>query len=125
MSIYSLILEMSIEQFESDVSKHIRILGVPPHIVTVGPSWDFLPPPVDPEGRIYRAVVIIEPEQVKGTSRSIHEYPKPLLTLTGQEYHDIRFVELIYRIEEALDAVYGQPEWKRVEEPEARRWHID
>jgi hypothetical protein len=113
MSIYSLILDMSIE-YGSDNSKHIRFLGVPPHIIEVGPSWDFLPAPVEPEGRLYRAVVVIESGQLKGTPRSIHEFPKPLLVLTGQEYHDIRFVELVFRIEEALDATYGQPEWKRV-----------
>jgi len=125
MSIYASILDISIRSHAIDDFRHISILAVPPHIVDVGSSWDFLPAPVEPDGRIFRAVVVIETGQLKGTQRSIHEFPKPLLTLTGQEYHDVRFVELIYRIEEALDAIYGQPEWKRVVGEEAERWYID
>lgn len=125
MSIYNNLFEMSIKLFGNDDSRHIRILGVPPHIVTVGPSWDFLPAPVEPEGRVFRAVIVVELGQLQGTSRSVHEFPKPLLILTGREYRDIRFVELMYRIEEALDAAYGQAEWKRVLGREERRWYID
>ena len=125
MSIYSLLFDLSNMEDPGEDPRNIRILAVPPHIVDVGPSWEFLPPPVEPKGRCYRAVVVIEAGQEKGTPRSIHEYSKPLLTLTGQEYHDIRFVELMYRIEEALDASHGQPEWKRVVGEEERRWYID
>jgi hypothetical protein len=125
MSIYNKLFDVSIKLFGNDDSRHITILSVPPHIVTVGPSWDFLPAPVEPEGRVYRAVIVVELGQLQGTARSVHEFPKPLLILTGQEYHDIRFVELMYRIEEALDAAYGQPEWKRVVGREDGRWYID
>jgi hypothetical protein len=45
--------------------------------------------------------------------------------MSGQEFHDIRFVEFMYRLEEALDAKRGQPGWKRVVGVEARRWYID
>lgn len=125
MSIYAPILDLTLNRFEDEDSRHILLHAVPPHIVDVGPSWDFLPPPVEPEGRLFRAVVIVEHGQPIGTPRSVHEFPNPLLMLTGKEYHDIRFADLIYRIEEALDAVHGQPEWKRVVGAEARRWYVE
>jgi hypothetical protein len=125
MSIYSLLFDLTIKEFDGESSRNIRILAVPAHIADVGPSWDFLPPPVDAEGRVFRAVVVIEVGQKQGTPRSVHEFLAPLLMFTGQEYHDIRFVELMYRIEEALDASHGQPEWKRDVGVKERRWYID
>jgi hypothetical protein len=77
-----------------------------PHIDYVGPAWEFLPAPVDPDGSVMRAVFIVEAGDDKGTPQCRQEYVWPLLVLTGKEYDEIRFSELISRLEEALDAKY-------------------
>jgi hypothetical protein len=108
MSIYATLAEIGIKRFGDKAFVHILIQGVPPHIDDVGPAWDFLPPPVDPDGSLMRAVVIVEAGDDKGTPRSAQEYVKPLLAMSGKEYQEIRFRELIFRIEQALDAKYGE-----------------
>jgi hypothetical protein len=108
MSIYATQAHFGIKRFGDKEIIEILIQGVPPHIDYVGPQWDFLPPPVDPEGSTMRAVVFVEPGDDKGTDRCGQEYVKPLLMLTGKEYEEFRFADLIARLEEALDAKYGQ-----------------
>lgn len=125
MSIYATIGQLGLKRFDSDNYVEIFIQAVPPHIVDVGPQWDFLPPPVDPDGHRYRAVFFIERGEPKGTARSHQEYLRPLLKLTGQEYHDIRFVELEMRLEDALDARYRAPAWKSIIPEKERRWYVD
>jgi hypothetical protein len=90
----------------------VLIQAVPPHIVDIGPEWDLLPPPVDPHGRLYRAVFLVEQNDIKGTARLHQEYPHLLLQFTGNEYRDIRFVDLMYHLEEALDSRHGVLGWK-------------
>lgn len=125
MSIYATIGELGFKRSDDSAYIEIYIQAVPPHIVDVGPQWGFLPPPVDPEGRRFRAVFFVERDEAQGTARSHDEYSRPLLTLTGQEYHDIRFVDLMMRLEEALDARYGTPAWKSIISEKERRWYVD
>ena len=125
MSIYATIGELRFKRFDDETYIEILIQAVPPHIEDIGPNWDFLPPPIDPNSRAYRAVFFVVRGDTKGTSRSNQEYPHPLLKLTGQEYHDIRFVELMHRLEEALNARYGTPTWKSQIDPKSLRWYVD
>jgi len=108
MSIYATLTEIGIKRFGDKAFVDVLIQGVPPHIDYVGPQWDFLPPPVDPDGAVMRAVVFVEAGDDKGTQRGAQEYVRPLLMLTGKEYEGIRFVDLMTRLEDALDAKYGE-----------------
>jgi hypothetical protein len=125
MSIYATIMEFGVKRFDDEDYLRIFVQAVPPHIIQVGPAWDFLPPPVEPEGRIFRAVLFVVAGDPKGTARSGQEYPQPLLQLTGREYHDIRFADLMMRLEEALDARYGCAAWKSIIDPKERRWYVE
>lgn len=109
MSIYATMAEIGIKRFGDEGFVDILVQGVPPHIDHVGPAWDFLPPPVHPEGTVMRAVFFVEAGDEKGTPRCGQEYVKPILMLTGKEYEEIRFVDLMSRLEDALDARYGEP----------------
>ncbi len=109
MSIYATIAEIGIKRFGDKEFVDIFFQGVPPHIDYVGPEWEFLPPPVDPNGQTMRAVFFVEAGDDKGTPRCGQEYVKPLLMLTGKEYETIRFVDLVARLEDALDRKYGAP----------------
>jgi hypothetical protein len=106
MSIYATMAEIGIKRFGDNEFIDILVQGVPPHIDYVGPQWDFLPAPVDPNGISMRAVFFVEAGDEKGTPRCGQEYVKPLLMLTGNEYDEIRFSDLMTRLEEALDAKY-------------------
>jgi hypothetical protein len=106
MSIYATMAEIGIKRFGDKEFIDVVVQGVPPHIDYVGPQWDFLPPPVDPNGTSMRAVFFVEAGDEKGTPRCGQEYVKPLLMLTGKEYDEIRFADLMTRLEEALDAKY-------------------
>lgn len=108
MSIYATLAHIGIKRFGDRNLVEIFIQGVPPHIDDVGPAWDFLPPPVDPDGPLMRAVFVVELGDDKGTPRCGQEYVKPLLMLTGQEYENVRFADLVERIQDALDAKYGK-----------------
>ena len=108
MSIYATMEHIGIKRFGDKEFLDILVQGVPPHIDDVGPAWEFLPPPVDPEGTLMRAVFIVEAGEEKGTPRCGQEYVRPLLMLTGKEYAEIRFTDLMARLEEALDRRYGQ-----------------
>jgi len=108
MSIYATLHEIGIKRFGDKGFVAILVQGVPQHIDHVGPAWDFLPPPVDPEGETARAVFFVEAGDEKGTPRCGQEYVRPLLMLTGQEYEVIRFEELMRRLEEELDKKYGK-----------------
>ena len=108
MSIYATVAEIGLKRFGDRDFVDILIQGVPPHIDYVGKEWEFLPPPVDPSGSVMRAVVFVEVGDDKGTTRCGQEYVKPLLMLTGMEYQDIRFADLMTRLEDALDAKYGR-----------------
>jgi hypothetical protein len=107
MSIYATLAEIGIRRFGDEGFIAILVQGVPPHIDHVGPAWDFLPPPVDPEGSVMRAVFFVEPGEEKGTPRCGQEYVKPLLVLTGKEYEAVSFPDVIAKLEEALDRRYG------------------
>lgn len=107
MSIYGTLAEIGIRRFGDKEFVAILVQGVPPHVDDVGPAWDFLPPPVDPEGSVQRAVYFVEPGDEKGTERCGQEYVKPLLMLTGKEYQEAPFADVIRRLEEALDTKYG------------------
>src|SRR3990172_3927207 len=108
MSIYATIAEIGVKRFGDKEFVDILVQGVPPHIDHVGVQWEFLPPPVDPDGTVMRAVFFVEAGDDKGTGRCGQEYVKPLLMLTGQEYEEIRFVDLMARLEAALDKKYGR-----------------
>jgi hypothetical protein len=108
MSIYATLGEIGIKRFGDKEFVDILVQGVPPHIDDVGPAWEFLPSPVDPNGQTMRAVFFVEAGDEKGTPRCGQEYVKPLLMLTGKEYEQIRFVDLMARLEEALDRKYGK-----------------
>ena len=108
MSIYATLLEFGVKRFGDQNFVRIWAQAVPPHIDYVGSQWDFLPPPVDPEGPIMRAVYFVEDGDEKGTPRCGQEYVKPLLVLTGKEYAEIRFEDLMARLEEALEKKYGK-----------------
>src|SRR5215208_2708585 len=108
MSIYATIGEIGIRRFGDDAMIAITIQAVPAHIDDVGPQWEFLPPPVDPEGALFRAVFFVESGTEKGTERCGQEYVTPLLMLSGQEYETITFSEMIKRLEDALDKKYGE-----------------
>ena len=107
MSIYATLIEFGIRRFGDKEFVTIYAQEVPPHINYVGPQWDFLPPPVNPEGATPRAVFFVEPGDEKGTERCGQEYVKPLLMFTGKEYAEVRFADLMERLEIALDARYG------------------
>lgn len=107
MSIYATIGEIGVRRFGDQAMIEIFIQAVPPHIDYTGPEWEFLPPPVDPNGETMRAVLFVEKGTPKGTDRCGQEYDKPLLTLTGDEYDRIGFAEVLKRLEEALDHKYG------------------
>jgi hypothetical protein len=108
MSIYATLGEIGIKRFGDKEFIDILIQGVPPHIDDTGPAWEFLPSPVDPQGSTMRAVFFVEHGDEKGTDRSGQEYAKPLLVLTGADYEQIGFCDLIQKLEQALDRKYGQ-----------------
>lgn len=107
MSVYATIGDIGIRRFGDEQMIEIHIQGVPPHIDHTGPTWDFLPAPIDPESTGWRAVFFVEAGTTKGTARCGQEYDNPLLMLTGQEYESIRFADLLDRLEGALDRKYG------------------
>ena len=107
MSIYATLSEIGLKRFGDEQFVDIFVQGVPAHIDYVGPEWVFLPPPIDPESEQMRAVFFVERGDDKGTPRCGQEYVRPLLMLTGQEYEDIRFADLLARLDEALDRKYG------------------
>jgi hypothetical protein len=113
MSIYATICEFGIKRYGEKRYFEIFIQGVPPHIDDVGPDWDFLPPPVDPNGSLYRCVFFVEAGDRKGTARSGQEFVNPLLKMTGQEYHDIRFVDLMSRLEQVHTTCSGYPQCRK------------
>jgi hypothetical protein len=108
MSIYATIAEIGIKRFGDNEFVDILIQGVPPHIDYAGSQWDFLPPPVDPNGDCMRAVFFVEVGDEKGTPRCAQEYVRPLLRLTGKEYVNISFADLLKRLEDELDLKYGR-----------------
>jgi hypothetical protein len=108
MSIYATLHEIGIKRFGDESFLSILVQGVPPHIDDTGPAWGFLPPPVDPDGTTLRAVFFIEPGDDKGTERCGQEYVKPLLMLTGKEYEQLTFANLMQKLEDALEAKYGK-----------------
>ena len=109
MSIYATVAEMAIRQFGDEEFTELVIQSVPPHIDDTGPEWDFLPPPVDPDGTTPRAVVIVLGDCQKGTARCGQEYVDPLVVLSGREWEETPFPDLLIRIEAALDSRRIEP----------------
>jgi hypothetical protein len=107
MSIYATLAHIGVKRFGDQGITEVLIQAVPAHIDYVGPAWSFLPPPIDPESEIPRAVCFVEPGEAKGTDRCGQEYVRPLLVITGTEYLAAGFADLISRLEEALDFRYG------------------
>ncbi len=115
MSIYSTMWEIAFEVVQDPQrnqyqmgEKFIKITaqGVPSHIGSKeedpdGDPYPWLPPPVEDE-TYERAVVIIGPDHRKGTERSGQEYVDPLMTVSGEKYHDYSFSDLLYEIVYAL-----------------------
>jgi hypothetical protein len=108
MSIYATLAQIAVKRFGDTGLVEIFVQGVPPHIDCTGSAWEFLPPPVDPEGDLMRAVFFVEPRDEKGTERCGQEYVKPLLMMTGAEYERTPFPEVLERLERALDTRYGR-----------------
>jgi hypothetical protein len=124
MSIYATLWNIQLERVEPD-PKHpgdyrecwveVYAQGVPSHIDYTGPIWEWLPPPVleagddDLDWSYRRAVVFVEAGTEKGTERNGQEYVSPLLILSGAEYEALSFHELIYRLQDALQAPYPLP----------------
>jgi hypothetical protein len=70
MSIYATLAEIAIRRFGDDHFIEIFVQSAPVHIEDTGPKWEFLPPPVDPEGTMPRAVLFVEKDTKKGTERN-------------------------------------------------------
>lgn len=83
----------------------IFIQGVPPHIDYVGEKWGFLPPPVDENGPLMRAVFFITTETKKGSEKNGQEYIDPILMLTGKEFLNIKFVDLLIFLTDKLESM--------------------
>lgn len=96
MSIYGTMGRFGISV--GDKIHQVTIQGVPPHIDNVGPNWDFLPPPVDPNGNVMRAVFFVLDNTEKGTERNGQEYVNPLLSMSGEDYLNIKFIDLISKL---------------------------
>jgi len=124
MSIYATLGEIGIKRFGDEKFVEIFIQGVPPHIDDTGPKWDFLPPPVNPDGETMRAVFFVEKGEEKGTARNGQEYVRPLLTMTGAEYESIGFAKLLSMLNDALDARYGKRPWAVVIGPDGNKKNI-
>ena len=124
MSIYATLHEIGMRRFGDKEMIEIIVQAVPPHIGHTGPEWDFLPPPVDPDGQVFRAVLFVEAGTPKGTERCGQEYDKSLLMLTGQEYETIGFADLMRRLEEALDRKYGRRPGAIFQDPDGTKRNI-
>jgi hypothetical protein len=125
MSIYATLAEIAVRQFGDDEFTELVIQAVPPHIDYTGRDWEFLPPPVDPEGESMRAVFVVKGDTEKGTARCGQEYVDWLVMLTGREWEEIRFVDLLERIGAALDARRDTPRPSSIFlAPDGSRKHI-
>jgi hypothetical protein len=124
MSIYATLAHIGIRRFGDRKLVDIFVQGVPPHIDYVGEAWGFLPPPVDPEGETMRAVVFVELGEEKGTARCGQEHPSPLLMMSGKEYEEARFADVIGRLEEALDKRYGHRPIAEIIRPDGTKENV-
>jgi hypothetical protein len=107
MSIYGTLFEIGLRRFGEEGYIEILVQSVPPHVDYTGDEWAFLPKPVDPAGNTPRAVFFVESGDEKGTPRNGQEYVQPLLVLTGKEYEEIRYTDLMCHLEAALERRYG------------------
>ena len=124
MSIYATMFTFGIARFGVDEMVELHAQSVPAHIDYTGPEWDFLPLPVDPEGETPRAVLIVEKGIKKGTARCGQEYTETLITLTGKEWEEIRFVDLMRRLEKNLEEKYGRGPDAIFQRPDGRIQHL-
>lgn len=104
MSIYATLWELQVKHPATDEWVELYAQAVPAHVDYTGPAWDaWLPPPVDPDGDVFRAVFICqEGATTKGTPRCGQEYVAPLLVFTGAEYQALGIDTLLERIEQAF-----------------------
>ena len=93
MSIYATMGQFSV--FVNDEPFEVWIQGVPPHI---NYAWDFLPPPVDENGPIMRAVFFVLKGSKKGTDRCGQEYVDPLWMVTGEKFTKLKFTKVINKM---------------------------
>jgi hypothetical protein len=113
MSIYATLWEIQIRKGHRFDDEWLEVFAqaVPPHIGHVShypngdPYADFLPPVIEEYDadtdlpKLYRAVVIVQ----RGRDRKdIQRYVDPLIVMTGGEYLNTPFHELIRRIELAV-----------------------
>ena len=108
MSIYATLWKLRFpsegEHFYGCEWIEILAQAVPGHIGTPLPGYgyengdpyaSFLPPAItDDLDNRNRAVIVVVAGTPKGTERSTQEYTAPLLTLTGDEYHQLSFWKL-------------------------------
>jgi hypothetical protein len=115
MSIYATLWKLKFPEYGDDYLGcdwiEVTAQGVPPHIGSTTPGCGyedgdpyagFMPPPVNGDGKILRAVVFIKEGTRKGTPRNPQEYVDPLLSMTGEEYDKIDFKSLHSRICDSL-----------------------
>ena len=119
MSIYATLWSIQVQDPAAPLTNPrwvtVTAQAVPPHIGSPTPGCgyedgdpytDFLPPPIETDemgnADYNRAVVFVTDETKKGTERSGQEYVDPLLVLTGEEYANMSFEELLHRLEEAI-----------------------
>lgn len=108
MSIYATLWTIKVEH-HFDEWVEITAQAVPPHIGStddyggIDHCAAFLPPPVPEDSDYPRAVVFIAEDTIKGTERSGQEYREPLLVITGKEYVEARFADLMGRLEDAVE----------------------
>lgn len=121
MSIYATLGVFGIERDDNTESEvWITVQGVPSHIgsPTPGNGYEagdpyaaFLPPAVTTsqhgDAPHMRAAVFVLDDTAKGTDRSGQEYVDPLLVLTGEEFSQIGFVDLMDRLNKELDRREG------------------
>jgi hypothetical protein len=99
MSIYATLWTIRIE-WHFDEWIEVTAQSVPPHI---DHHADWLPPPIPEDSGYPRAVVFVTEDAIKGTDRSGQEYRDPLLVITGKEYVEARFENMMQRLQDAVE----------------------
>jgi hypothetical protein len=108
VSIYATYWTLRFEDPDEDEWHEITAQAVPAHIGSPeeypegDPFGAYLPPPVSANSPYPRAVVLVTEDTKKGTERSGQEYVDPLLVLSGKEYVEASFADLLERIGDEL-----------------------
>jgi hypothetical protein len=113
MSIYATLWEIKVPRHHPFDDEWVKVYAqaVPPHIGHPShypegdPYSDFLPPVVRDcdadtcDVRFYRAVVIVQEGRER---KDIQRYVDPLLVMSGEEYANTSFHQLLERIHQAM-----------------------